>query len=459
MTDGVPAENIITERMRKIGMPQLAIDSFLRQYGKLAQGFTGFFDRSMIEPLDHLPDADTLKNYRDAGLAALNRTLILKLNGGLGTSMGLDRTKSLLMVKQGLTFLDVVIGQVERLREQTGSRIPLALMNSFNTNRETRAALAKYKDTPVTFFQHQTPKIRQDNLLPVDWPANRACEWCPPGHGDLYLTLVTSGNLDKFLERGFEYAFVSNIDNLGATISLPILGYFAGGKLPFLMEVTTRTEADRKGGHLARLKSGGLALRESAQCPDNERQEFQNIEKYRYFNTNNLWINLKSLKSQFDQCGNLLELPLIVNRKPVDPTNPKSTPVYQLESAMGAAISIFPNAGAVCVPRDRFAPVKTTDDLLALWSDAYVLGDDMHMNLHPARRGKPVIVRLDPVYFGTYENLKARFSDGAPSLVDCESLTVKGDFKFGRHVVVKGAIHLNNSAPGQKLIPDRSILT
>ena len=224
------------------------------------------------------------------------------------------------------------------------------------------------------------------------------------------------------------------------------------------MEVTTRTEADKKGGHLARLKSGGLVLRESAQCPDEEKQEFQDIGKYRFFNTNNLWINLKSLKAQLDRCGNLMELPLIVNRKPVDPTDPKSTPVYQLESAMGAAISVFPDAGAICVPRERFAPVKTTDDLLALWSDAYVLGDDMHMNLHPARKGKPVVVHLDPAYFGAYENLKARIPDGAPSLVDCESLTVKGDFKFGRNVAVKGAIHLKNFGPEQKLIPDNSIL-
>ena len=458
MNDQALAVKNISERMRDIGMPPLAIESFLRQYGKLAQGFAGFLDRTLIDPLDRLPESDALDNYRDAGLAALDRALILKLNGGLGTSMGLDRTKSLLFVKNSLTFLDVVIGQVERLRKQTGSRIPLLLMNSFNTDGETRAALAKNKDIPGAFVQHQVPKIRQDNLMPVDWPANRACEWCPPGHGDIYLAFATSGNLDQFLERGFEYAFVSNIDNLGATVSLPILGYFAEKKIPFLMEATARTEADRKGGHLARLKNGGLALRESAQCPDDEKQEFQDIEKYRYFNTNNLWINLKSLKAQLDRCGNLMELPLIVNRKPVDPTDPKSTPVFQLESAMGAAISVFPDARAVCVPRERFAPVKTTDDLLALWSDAYVLGDDMRMTLHPSRNGKPVVVHLDPAYFGTYENLKARVSDGAPSLVDCESLTVKGDFQFGRHVVLKGSVHLENSGPGRKLIPDYSLL-
>jgi UTP--glucose-1-phosphate uridylyltransferase len=448
----------ITRRMRDIAMPPLAIEAFLRQYRKLEEGFTGFLDRTMIDPLDALPESGELEKYRDAGHAALGRTLILKLNGGLGTSMGLDRTKSLLMVKRGLTFLDVVIGQVERLRKQAGSSIPLILMNSFNTDDETRAALAKVKDAPATFVQHQVPKIRQDNLMPVDCPTDRTCEWCPPGHGDLYLALVTSGNLDKFLARGFEYAFVSNIDNLGATINPSILGYFAKENIPFLMEVTARTEGDKKGGHLARLKKGGLVLRESAQCPEDEKQEFQDIRKYRFFNTNNLWVNLKSLKAQLDRCGNVMELPLIVNRKPADPTDPKSTPVYQLESAMGAAISVFPDAGAVCVPRERFAPVKTTDDLLALWSDAYVLSDDMHMNLHPARKGKPVVVRLDPVHFGAYDKLKARVADGVPSLLNCESLTVKGDFRFGRNVTVTGNVTLNADGPGQKLIPDNSVL-
>lgn len=458
MTGQMPADKIISERMRKIGMPPLTIDSFLLQYDKLVKGFTGFLDRTMIQPLDQLPEAESLERHSDAGRAALQRTLIIKLNGGLGTSMGLDRTKSLLVVKNGLTFLDIVIGQIQHLRKQTGSPIPLILMNSFNTDEETRAALAPLREKPLTFVQHQVPKIRQDNLQPVDWPTDPSREWCPPGHGDIYPALVTSGLLTRLLKEDFEYAFVSNIDNLGATISFPILGHFAAENIPFLMEVTARTEADKKGGHLAHLKGGGLVLRESAQCPDAEKQEFQDIGKYKYFNTNNLWINLKALQAQLDRHGHFMELPLIINRKPVDPADPKSLPVYQLETAMGAAISIFREARAVCVPRTRFAPVKTTNDLLALWSDAYVLGDDMHMNLHLERKGRPVVVHLDHEFFGAYDNLRARVPDGVPSLLNCESLTVKGDFKFGRNVSATGKVILKADGPNQNLIPDNSIL-
>ena len=100
--------------------------------------------------------------------------------------------------------------------------------------------------------------------------------------------------LDTLLANGYEVAFVSNADNLGAELDPLPLGYFVSERLPFLMEVADRTAADRKGGHLARRKSDGrLALRESAQCPDEDTDAFQDVDRHRYFNTNNLWINLR----------------------------------------------------------------------------------------------------------------------------------------------------------------------
>ena len=456
MTDTATAMDLITQRMRGIGATPPAIDSFLRQYRQLVAGQSGFIESASIEPVTELPDADKLAAYADAGTAALPKTLIVKLNGGLGTSMGLDRAKSLLPVKNGKTFLDVVVGQVLEIRLRTRTEMPLVLMDSFNTHDDTMAALQKYpelaggqKGIPVAFVQDRVPKIRQDNLLPVDWIADSSREWCPPGHGNLYLAMATSGTLQALLRDGFEYAFVTNVDNLGATLSLPILGFFAEQRLPFLMEVTDRTEADKKGGHLARARDGRLILRERAQCPPAEEKDFQDVRKYRFFNTNNLWVNLQALKRALDRHGNMLDLPLIVNRKNVDPSDPKSTPVYQLETAMGAAIAMFSDAQAVRVPRSRFSPVKTAEDMLALWSDAYTLADDMHLTLAPERKGRPVVLHLDPKFFATYQDLLARFPHGAPSLVNCESLTIHGDFRFGRNVVVRGNAVLKNDGPGQ----------
>ena len=89
-------------------------------------------------------------------------------------------------------------------------------------------------------------------------------EWNPPGHGDIYIALETSGILEKLLQADYRYAFISNIDNLGATLDTEILAYIESHSLPFLLEVTKRTEMDRKGGHLARHKNGHLVLREAA---------------------------------------------------------------------------------------------------------------------------------------------------------------------------------------------------
>ena len=305
-------------------------------------------------------------------------------------------------------------------------------MDSFSTHEETVAALAGHTGLldgqcglPLTFVQHRVPKIRQDDLLPVEWPKDPSKEWCPPGHGDLYLSLVTTGLLERMRAAGIRYLFVSNIDNLGATLDLSILGYLAARGIPFLMEVTERTETDRKGGHIARMADGRLLLRELAQCPKAEHSDFQDIRKYRHFNTNNLWVDVNALSERLAASGGILDLPLIVNRKSIDSNDPSSPAIFQLETAMGAALSVFDRAEALLVPRTRFAPVKTTADLLALWSDAYILSDEMHIIPALKRSGIPPLIQLDSACYGTMSNFRRRFPHGAPSLVDCDSLTIR----------------------------------
>merc|ERR1712130_118004 len=192
------------------------------------------------------------------------------------------------------------------------------LMNSFSTSADTLAALSKYPDlgtgADLEFVQNKAPKVTKDGLAPADWPANRDHEWCPPGHGDLYPAMLGSGALDKLLQKGFKYMFVSNSDNLGATMDLKLLSYFAQSGAPFMMEVASRTDADKKGGHLATMKSGGgLTLRESAQCPKEDEKTFQDTTKYCYFNTNNLWVDLQKLKDTFDKNDGALPLPVMLN--------------------------------------------------------------------------------------------------------------------------------------------------
>ncbi len=387
---------------------------------------------------------------------------MLKLNGGLGTSMGMSGPKSLLPVKHGLTFLDIIVHQVLYLRQTTGARLPLVLMNSFSTRDETLAAMAQFQDfhqqIPLDFVQHKQPKIWKESLSPAVYPADREKEWCPPGHGDIYTALVTSSMLELLLSEGYEYAFVSNSDNLGAEMDLPILGYFAANHVPFLMEVADRTPADRKGGHLAQRPDGQLILRESAQCPPEEEAEFQDIKRYRYFNTNNLWINLRSLAHRLEQHQGVMPLPLIRNEKPVDPADPKTPRVYQLETAMGAAIAVFEGAQAMRVPRSRFAPVKKNSDLLVIMSDAYQLGEDYRLALAPERHAEPPVVVLDDRYYQLYDAMIQRFPGGAPSLRQCDELKVKGDVAFGKDVRIVGKVEITHTGEEQLHIPDGATL-
>jgi UTP--glucose-1-phosphate uridylyltransferase len=377
--------------------------------------------------------------------------------------MGLRGPKSLLEVKDGLTFLDLIVRQILGIRRRAQWRIPLVLMNSFATDGDTQIALCHYPevaaDVATTFVQNSFPKLRPSDLMPVSWPENRALEWAPPGHGDLYASIATSGMLGQLLSHDYRYAFVSNCDNLGATLDERILAWFAGARIPFLMEVADRTEADRKGGHLARERGGGLVLRESAQTPDDDMPAFQDVTRHRFFNTNNLWLDLEALARVVDGRDGVLGLSLIVNRKAVDPSDPSTPDVLQLESAMGAAISVFEGAQVLRVPRRRFAPVKTTDDLLAVRSDAYVLIEGAHVELARQRAGRPPVIELDPRFYKLLPDFEARFPTGAPSLVACDRLKVIGDVRFGRGVTVRGSVAIERRGAEQVTIDDNAVLT
>ena len=450
------------EKMRREGVPEVAIDTFRHYYEQLVAGESGMLPDAEIEPAGDLPSVDDLPAHEDLGREELDRAVMIKLNGGLGTSMGMTQAKSLLPVKEGLSFLDVIVRQTLALRERYGARLPLVLMNSFYTREESLAALGRYPDLPADlspdFVQNKEPKLREDDLHPVSWPADPELEWCPPGHGDLYTALVTSGMLEALLERGYEYAFVSNSDNLGAVLDPRILAWFAAERVPFLMEVARRTPADRKGGHLARRRDGQLVLREIAQTPEEDLDSFQDIERFAFFNTNTLWVNLATLSQVLEQRGNVLGLPMIVNRKTVDPGDSSSPAVLQLETAMGAAISVFEGARALAVGRDRFIPVKTTNELLGLRSDCFVLTDDARVVVSPERRLAPLFVDLDPQHFKLVDDFDAHFPAGPPSLKHCERLVVRGDVTFGSGVAVRGDVEVRAADGRSVWIEDGTVL-
>jgi len=443
------------EKMEKAGLAPAVIETFCYYYRQVIASETGLVPESDIAPIptEVVQAADTLSKYRSAGQKAFKKSAIVVLNGGLGTSMGLTRAKSLIKVKDGLSFLEIKLRQSEK----TGAR--LVLMNSFNTHADTLKALAEIPKTtdPLCFVQNRFPKISRADFSPASWPQNPELEWNPPGHGDIYIAFYASGLLEKLLEQGIAYAFISNSDNLGATLDPSLLGYFSDLKLPFMMEVARRTPADRKGGHIARHKDGRIILREIAQCPEDEIEAFQDIRRYAHFNTNNIWVNLSQLYALIQQKG-VLKLPIIMNPKTIDPRNENSPQVYQVETAMGSAISLFKKAAVTQISDERFYPVKKCADLLAIQSDCYQTAQDFSVQKNPARQLDRLHISLDPAFFGNIDMYNARFSHGVPSLVECASLDVSGDIFFEGDVVIKGRVVVKNQSNTPAVIKQGTVI-
>jgi UDP-N-acetylglucosamine pyrophosphorylase len=448
-------------KMKAEGCNDAAIKAFKYNYSVLVSGESVMIPESSLTPVESLPNYASIEGEGDPEL--LKSTVMLKLNGGLGTGMGLEKAKSLLEVTNGNAFLDLIAKQIKSMKEKYATDLAFMLMNSFSTSDDTKAFFAKYeadlgKPEDMEFVQNKAPKVNAADLTPAVHAANPEMEWCPPGHGDLYPAMLGSGTLDKLLSAGFKYMFVSNSDNLGATMDLKLLSFFAKSGKPFIMEVAERTDADKKGGHLAvDTKTGGLLLRESAQCPEEDEKEFQNTGKHRYFNTNNLWVNLEALKGIFEANNGFIPLPVMKNSKTVDPRDKESLKVLQLETAMGAAISSFEGASAIVIDRERFAPVKTTNDLFALRSDAYVLTEDFRLVLAPGRNGVPPNIKLDGKY-KFVDAMDTMIPKGPPSLLECTKLVIEGSVEFGEGVVIKGDVTIKNASAEKKIVESGRVL-
>ncbi|KAG2636682.1 hypothetical protein PVAP13_2NG157000 [Panicum virgatum] len=355
----------------------------------------------------------------------LDKLVVLKLNGGLGTTMGCTGPKSVIEVRNGFTFLDLIVIQIEIVEKYANSNIEIH-----------------------TFNQSQYPRIVTEDFSPLPSKKSGKDGWYPPGHGDVFPSLNNSGKLDLLLSQGKEYVFVANSDNLGAIVDIKILNHLISNQNEYCMEVTPKTLADVKGGTLISYE-GRVQLLEIAQVPDEHVNEFKSIEKFKIFNTNNLWVNLKAIKRLVE--ADALKMEIIPNPKEVD-----GVKVLQLETAAGAAIRFFDKAIGINVPRSRFLPVKATSDLLLVQSDLYTLVDGF-VTRNPARANPAnPSIELGPE-FKKVANFLARFKS-IPSIVELDSLKVSGDVWFGSGITLKGKVTIT-AKPGVKLeIPDGAVL-
>lgn len=446
-------------KMRDEGMTDLSVSQFRRLYDVWQSKEAHQIPEKNVTPVRE----SEIKNVSDIhdsidhdfAMEAFRKTAFLKLNGGLGTSMGLEGPKSMLTVRRHkarpMRFIDIILGQVISSRTRQDVPLPLTLMNSFRTSEESLRVLKRNRrfhqsDVPVEILQHKEPKIDAETGGPVSWPADPALEWCPPGHGDVFSTIWESGLLDALTDAGIEYLFISNSDNLGARPSSTLSGAFAQSGSSFMVEVSKKTPADRKGGQIVRDKDTGcLMLREISQVPPEDLSSAMNYRRHRFFNTNNIWVRVDALRDILASNDGVLNLPVIVNRKTVDPSDSQSRKVIQLETAMGAAISLFPDSSCIEVGRARFLPVKTTNDLFVMRSDRFHLTDAFEME-----DGNYVFpdVNLDERYYKNINDFNERFPYGVPSIAAANTVTVEGDWYFGHDVSFYGDARLtDNGAP------------
>jgi UTP--glucose-1-phosphate uridylyltransferase len=307
--------------------------------------------------------------------------------------------------------------------------------------------------------QNKEPKITVDERRPGRVADEPDLEWCPPGHGDVYTALQTSGTLEALLDAGYEYAFLSNSDNLGAVLDPRVLSWFAAEGLPFVMEVCEKTPADRKGGHPAVLKETGLlVLRETAQTPEEDLEKFGDIDTWKYFNTNNLWVNLRALAKVLDDNDGVLGLPMIVNKKTGRPgrqVDARGLPARDRDGRGGRRLRGREDAeraaAAVRAGQDHERSARAALRRLRA-----------HRRLPRRAVTRPAdglpLVELDSDHFKLLRDFDARFPAGPPSLVGAKKLAVEGDVKFGRDVVVRGEASVSNDGDEQLVVDDGAVL-
>lgn len=423
------------------------MEGFERLFGRFVNEAGPSVEWDQIQNLD----SDAVRSYSDISQPAqsdisklLDKLVVVKLNGGLGTSMGCQGPKSVIPVRSELTFLDLTVQQIEHLNKTYQSSVALVLMNSFNTDEDTQKVIRKYQGLNVklyTFNQSRYPRINKESLMPIGRSMGKETDleaWYPPGHGDFYEAFANSGLLEEFIKQGKEYVFISNIDNLGATVDLNILNFLTGSesaqseRCEFLMEVTDKTRADVKGGTLIKYEDK-LRLLEIAQVPKDHLEDFKSVKKFKIFNTNNLWIKLDAMSRVVKE--RTLDMEVIMNHKTLD----NGLNIIQLEQAVGAAVKCFNGAHGINVPRSRFLPVKKTDDLLLVMSNLYRLQNGT-LVMSPQRMFPTTpLVKLGPNHFAKVKEFLKRFAS-VPDMLELDHLTVSGDVTFGKGVSVRGTV-------------------
>ncbi|KAG0582020.1 hypothetical protein KC19_3G027000 [Ceratodon purpureus] len=420
-----------------------------------------------VLPYDKLP---SVVDDHEKCKVLLHKLIVVKLCGTLGRSLGTTQPKSLVEIHSEQSFVDLAVQQIEVLNVKYNAKVLLVLATSDNTDRAVKQAVKKYSasDVDIIVFNQTeyprevwpvTPKLGEDGGYLTN-------------NGDLFAAFSFSGKLDELLALGKEYLFISNCDNLGATVDLNMLNNLSENQCDYCMEVTPKNGTDAENGAYV-SSEGNIELLEFEEVSRSQNEKSRSGD-VKVVNTNSTWVNLKAVK----RLAEIEALDIYCSSKGA---GEGENITFQLQTSSGAPlyslqvngeifenlpiegnsdlllVQFFDGSVAVEVPRTRFHPIRDTSDLLLFRSDLYTVREGV-VCPNPLRLSdvNPTIelegLKLRKMQYFT-ERLKH-----IPSLLELSSLRVIGDVWFGSDVILQGKVVIWAKKDERIDIPDGEII-
>lgn len=285
-----------------------------------------------------------------ADAIARGRVGVVILAGGMATRFG-GVVKAAVPVFDGKSFLEIKTSDVAQVSGHLDGAVPVYVMTSFATHARITEHVAERglsnggRLAITTFPQLVSLRLTREGTLFRE-PDGTLSPYAT-GHGDLTFALRRSGALSAFRARGGELLFMSNVDNLGATLDPAILGFHLDRGAKITAEVVRKEKGD-KGGAPARVDAVPQIV-ESFRFPAAFDQDAIPV-----FNTNTFVLDAAAIDRDF-------ELPYYRVEKKVE-----GLTAIQFERLVGELTAFLPSA-FVEVHRDgvdgRFQPAKDPDEL------------------------------------------------------------------------------------------------
>ncbi|KAH9724769.1 UTP--glucose-1-phosphate uridylyltransferase [Citrus sinensis] len=395
-------------------------------------------DEILVVPYDSL--ASISEDIAETKML-LDKLVVVKFNGALGTNMGFSGPKSAIEVKNNLTPLDLMVDQVESLNSKYGCNVPLLLMDTAETHDRVQKVLEKYSNSKVDI--HSLSLSQQPHEKSFEGHSRKDKLYPSSDHSVVFLSLMKSGTLDLLLVQGKEYALVVDSDNVAAVADPKIFNHLIQNQIEYCMEVAPVPSIDLRNS-LINLRPGKFQLVDITQNPTK-----QSGGKFKFINTRSMWVNLRAIKRLIDT--DELKVENFSSSKEVNDDQ-----IISRGTAADSAIQFFDHTIGINVAQSRYLPVNSTSDLLLLQSDLYT-ADEGILVQNPARDNPAnPSIELGPE-FEKVNDFQSRFKS-IPSIINLDSLKVEGDVWFGAGITLKGKVSIV-AKPGMKLeIPDGIVL-